>query len=127
MLKRSWDLLTQRHPILRTLFRQARKQPVQVVRATSRVSLTIHNISHEPEAQQQAILQQTVRQELMLPFDLGKGPLFRVNAFRLSDNSFQTLLTFHPILMDRQSVEMIHYEVSAIYEAALNEDVPSEL
>jgi len=126
VLKRSWNLLAQRHPILRTLFRQARKQPVQVVRAASRVSLSLHNINHEPETQQQATLQQTIRQELMLPFDLGKGPLFRVNAFRLSDNSFKTLLTFHPILMDRQSVEMIHLEVSAIYEAALKENLPSE-
>jgi amino acid adenylation domain-containing protein len=126
MLKRSWDLLAQRHPILRTLFRQARKQPVQVIRASSRIPLVLHNLNHEPEVKQQEVLQRIIRQELMVPFDLGKGPLFRVNIFRLSDNSFKTLLTFHPILMDRQSAEMIHLEVSAIYEALVKENVPEE-
>ncbi len=124
LLKRSWDLLAQRHPILRTLFRQARKQTVQIIRASSRVSLTLHNLHNEPEARKQEILQRVIRQELMVPFELGKGPLFRVNVFRLSDSSFKTLLTFHPILMDRQSVEMVHLEVSNIYAALMRESAP---
>lgn len=126
LLKRSWDLLAQRHPILRTLFRRARKQPVQIIRAHAQVSLVLHNFNHEPEAKQQEMLQQTIQQELALPFDLAKGPLFRVCAFRFFDNSFQTLLTFHPILMDRRTVEMVHREVSAIYAALLNGEVPPE-
>ncbi|MBZ5507161.1 MAG: amino acid adenylation domain-containing protein [Acidobacteriia bacterium] len=126
VLKRSWDLLAQRHPILRTLFRQARKQTVQIIRASSRVSVALHNLNHEPAARQQEVLQRVIRQELMVPFDLGKGPLFRVNVFRLSDSAFKTLLTFHPILVDRQSVGMLRLEVSAIYEALTRESVPSE-
>ncbi|HEV8495159.1 MAG TPA: condensation domain-containing protein, partial [Candidatus Angelobacter sp.] len=125
-LKRSWDLLAQRHPILRTLFRQARKQTVQIIRANARVSLAFHNLNHEAEARQQEVLQRVIRQELMVPFDLGKGPLFRVNVFRLSDSSFKTLLTFHPILMDRQSVEMIHLEASDIYDALTKGEIPAE-
>ena len=126
ILKRSWDLLAQRHPILRTLFRQARKQTVQIIRANARVSLAFHNLNHESEARQQEVLQRVIRQELMVPFDLGKGPLFRVNVFGLSDSSFKTLLTFHPILMDRQSVEMIHLEVSDIYDALTKGEIPAE-
>ncbi|HEX4604323.1 MAG TPA: amino acid adenylation domain-containing protein [Candidatus Angelobacter sp.] len=127
MLKRSWDLLAQRHPILRTVFRQARKQAVQIVRGNMRVALVIHNLKHEAEAAQQEIFQRTIRQELMVPLDLGKGPLFRVNVFRLADDSFKTLLTFHPILMDRQSVELVHLEFSAIYESLVKDNLPPEV
>jgi amino acid adenylation domain-containing protein len=126
LLKRSWELLAQRHPILRTLFRRARKQPVQIIRAQAQVTLTLHHLNHEPEATQQETLHKAIRQELALPFDLAKGPLFRINAFRTFDNSFKTLLTFHPILMDRHTVEMVHREVSAIYEALVNGDAPPE-
>ena len=126
LLKRSWELLAQRHPILRTLFRHARKQPVQIIRAHAQVALTLHHLNHEPEAKQQEMLQQVIQQELALPFDLAKGPLFRISAFRFFDNSFKTLLTFHPILMDRRTVEMVHREVSAIYQALANGDAPPE-
>jgi amino acid adenylation domain-containing protein len=119
ILKQSWSMLVQRHPILRTLFRQARKQPVQVIRAAVQVSLTLHSLNHEAEAEREEALEQVVRRERMLPLDIAKGPLFRLNIFRFSENNFKTLLTYHPILLDRQSVEMLHLEVSSIYSALL--------
>ena len=72
------------------------------------------------------MIEQVIREEFALTFDLAKGPIFRVNVFLLSDNSFKTLLTFHPILLDQKSVEILSCEVSAIYAALLKDEVPPE-
>ena len=54
LLKRSWNLLAQRHPVLRTLFRRARKQPVQVIRGAAQVPLALHNLKHESRGKKAA-------------------------------------------------------------------------
>ena len=122
----SWELLVRRHPVLRTVFRRARKQPVQIIRNYLPLSLSVYDFSDRPEENQKEALQTLCEKELTAPFSLADGPLFRVIAFRLSRDYFQTLLTFHPILLDHQSVETIHGEVSAIYHVLQNSQVPSE-
>src|ERR671910_187197 len=45
LFERSWNVLAERHPVLRTVFRQARKQPVQMVLQRRPVSLAVHDLS----------------------------------------------------------------------------------
>jgi amino acid adenylation domain-containing protein len=126
LLRRSWDMLALRHPILRTVFRRARKQPVQVIRKIATVTLNVHIIVATPEHQRQELLQTAMRQDRAIEFDLAEGPLFRVNVFQFDDDSWSTLLSFHPILMDGETVSMIRAEVAVIYRALQNGDPPLE-
>lgn len=119
-LHRCWQEVVQRHPILRSVFRRTHKQPVQMIRGDLAVSLTIYDVSETTTQKQDEEIRRLIVKDLDFRFDLANGPLFRLSAFRLSRGHFQTLLTFHPIILDRQSVEVIHAETAAAYPALLD-------
>ena len=58
------------------------------------------------------------------PFDLARGPLFRVQVFRRSDRDCVVLLALHHIIGDFWSVGVIVHEVAALYAAAMAGEAP---
>ncbi|HLJ27398.1 MAG TPA: amino acid adenylation domain-containing protein [Candidatus Angelobacter sp.] len=128
IFERSWQLLVERHPILRTVFRQARKQPVQMVLKNGALPLAVHDLRAMSAEAQDIEVQRVAEEEAGLSFDLGNGPLFRLTLFRLAEARFATLLTFHPIMIDRRSAQLLESQAEAAYhhlrkdEAAPAED-----
>src|SRR5262249_49330320 len=64
-----------------------------------------------PEARDLAAL------EAGTPFDLARGPLWRVRLVRLAAQEHQALLTLHHIVSDGWSTDVLVHEVAVLYTA----------
>jgi hypothetical protein len=59
-------------------------------------------------------------EELGRPFDLGIGPIFRTILLRLKEDVHILLITFHHIICDEWSFEVLEKELRAFYECFAN-------
>src|SRR5436190_13242887 len=69
-LQQALDALVERHEILRTVFKMAHTDPVQVVQAPCAVTLEIRDLTGVPEAGRAAKVNQAVMAEAQRPFNL---------------------------------------------------------
>ena len=116
-LERSFTELVRRHAILRTTFALRDEQPVQIVGPVVPITIPIEDLGHLSEAERQARLQAAIRDESGRPFDLAQGPLIRLRLSTLSAEESVLLLSFHHIIGDGWSGEIITRELNALYRA----------
>ena len=112
VLKKSFDVLMNRHQALRTVIRNGEEGPYQVVLEQPGLSFTAENAAGLPEKVFQELLSATAER----PFDLENGPLFRVSVFR-TDTTRVLLFVFHHIVVDFLSLELVLGELGAVYQA----------
>jgi amino acid adenylation domain-containing protein len=67
-----------------------------------------------PEAQENALRAHS-DEDARKPFDLHAGPLLRIAAFRLNEQSIALLLTGHHIVLDGWSANQLLEEIAAVY------------
>ena len=106
-----------RHAILRTTY--AAGAPVQVVHASQ--PLDFAEIDATGTAEQD--LHARLRDEAHRPFDLERGPVFRVRVFR-TGAAPALLVTFHHIAYDLWSMATFLSELGALYRAAAGDGPP---
>ncbi|MFP2902949.1 condensation domain-containing protein, partial [Corallococcus sp. 4LFB] len=114
-LRRTFTELVRRHESLRTTFRAQEGQPVQVVAPAAEVPLAQVDLSSDANAEARA--QALAEEEVRRPFDLERGPLFRVTLIRLSDTEHVLLLSVHHIVSDGWSRGVLIREVGTLYGA----------
>jgi len=103
------DALVARHEILRTTFVELDAEPWQVVNEPRSLRLRPEPLPDEAEFDR----------ALRPPLDLAKGPLFFGRLFRIHDEEHLLLLVVHHILNDAWSMDVVHRELAALYEAEL--------
>ena len=109
--------LVRRHAILRTAFSEEKGQPVQLVSPSIDVRLPEVDLTGLPETERESEWVRLAHDEGRKPFDLTRAPLFRVIAVHLSPRSHRLLVTLHHIIVDEWSMELLHQEVSRLYDA----------
>ncbi|MET0396107.1 MAG: amino acid adenylation domain-containing protein, partial [Longimicrobiaceae bacterium] len=107
-LTRALTEIVRRHEALRTVFPVVDGGPVQVVRPTESVRLRA-----EPAASAAAL----VREEMLRPFDLEAGPLFRVRLARLPGGDHLLLVVLHHAVGDGWSAGVLLRELGALVRA----------
>lgn len=116
--------LVERHGSLRTTFavpEGGENEPQQIVAPASAAkdfALEFIDLGHLDEAECEAGLVAELRSEPRRPFDLEKGPLFRVRVLRCDDQRNVLTLTLHHIVVDGYSMGVLFRELAALYEAA---------
>jgi natural product biosynthesis luciferase-like monooxygenase protein len=116
--ERAWEQLLARHTILRTCFlSQQLDEPVQVVRQQVKLNYQRHDWTADTPEQRQAKLQELLWADQ--GFDPARAPLFRVVEVRLAARSLEIILSYHPVLLDKQSVKSMLDEVMGCYDAML--------
>jgi pristinamycin I synthase-3/4 len=125
LLERVIDQIVKRHEILRTRFEEVDGQPLQIIDNTHSFSFTGDDIVPVEELTEKDIAR-LVREEGMRSFDLVKGPLFRLRAFRLSDEEHLVVMTMHHIISDGWSMRILAGEIRSLY-AAFAAGLPSPL
>lgn len=110
--ERAWQELLARHTMLRTCFLTQLEDPVQVVRQQVKLAYERHDCGEEAE-RAQAELEDLLRMDARREFDPARAPLFRVMEIRLGARLFEIVLSYHPVLLDERSVELIFDEVLA--------------
>jgi amino acid adenylation domain-containing protein len=116
-LEASLTALVARHESLRTACAVVDEQPVQVIAPTTPVSLPFQDLTAFPEPGRDDEVHRLVHQEAQQPFDLTTGPLWRGQLLRLGPEDHVLLLTFHHIITDGWSMEIVFRELCALYTA----------
>jgi acyl carrier protein len=122
-LQRALDAVVARHETLRTRFLTEGGNPRQVVDAPC--SLPLHVIDRGDVAalargSEQArvrALRDTTAEDGRRPFDLERGPLVRAALLRFADDDAVLVLSFHHIVADGWSYQLLAREVAAHYRA----------
>jgi len=113
-LRRAWEALAERHPVLRTTYHERDGEPIQVVRAES-APLFAHVDAGGwswPELRERAVA------EARRPFDLERGPVLRVTLFSRAADDHVLLLAIHHVAADLWSLTVLLHELRELYPAA---------
>ncbi|RMQ48892.1 Pyoverdine sidechain peptide synthetase III, L-Thr-L-Ser component [Pseudomonas cichorii] len=110
-LRRSVELLIERHETLRTTFEQQGDEALQVVHPATPFTLNVDRL------QAGETVETYVEHEVQQPFDLQQGPLLRVRLLSLGDAEHVLVLTQHHIVSDGWSMPIMVEELLRFYEA----------
>jgi amino acid adenylation domain-containing protein len=108
--------LVGRHEALRTTFPSVDGEPVQAIAPAGPFPLPVVDLGGLPEAAGGAEASALIQQDLLRPFDLGTGPLFRAALLKLGAERHALLLDMHHIVSDGWSIEILLRELAALYE-----------
>ncbi|HEU4873754.1 MAG TPA: AMP-binding protein, partial [Pyrinomonadaceae bacterium] len=110
-LRRAFDALVRRHPMLRARFPSRDGGPVCVV--SEDVEIDFEDAANWSEA----ALRNRLQVEAWTSFDLENGPLLRVLLFRRSSRECVLLLSAHHIIVDFWSLAVLLRELASLYKA----------
>ena len=115
-LEQSLNALRRRHTILRTVFTlDAKRQPIQMVRAFAPVALPMTNVTDLPAAEQEAAVARWIEKNARQPFVLHDEPGMRTCALRRHEQEHLLLLVFHHIVYDFWSQSVLLSELQTLY------------
>ncbi|WP_256867992.1 condensation domain-containing protein, partial [Candidatus Entotheonella palauensis] len=115
-LAQSIHEIVQRHEILRTVFVDTDRGPVQRIAPWGEV--TLRRVTLSAEASETAVMQQ-LQHEAMRPFDISQGPLCRVWLGELTPTDHLLLITMHHMVSDGWSFALFFRQLASLYHAYL--------
>ncbi len=121
-LRRSWESVIERHPILRTAFvSDGLKETLQVVLPARPLEWTEIDLRNLSEAERQQRLSQALADDRAKNFDLAAGQLLRLTLVRTQNDEWQMVWSTHHLLIDGWSWPVIFSELAQFYsgESAL--------
>ncbi|MBP5974473.1 amino acid adenylation domain-containing protein [Brasilonema sp. CT11] len=121
ILHKAFEILIQRHSVLRSTFPKRSKEPMTQVHQNQKVDFQQIDASTWCEED----LNQKVLREHRHPFDLKREPIIRVRLFTRSKQEHILLLTIHHIVFDGWSVGILLEELRRLYPALKNGVQPS--
>jgi len=116
-LARTFAEVVRRHDVLRSRLPESAGRPVVAVGPAELHPLSVVALDGLPEAVREGEILRLANAEARRPFQLDRGPLFRVSVVRLSSASHALLATMHHIVGDAWSTAVLIREVSALYPA----------
>lgn len=125
-LERSLNEIVRRHESLRTTFATVDGQPEQIIAPFAPLALPALDLSELSEAEREAQAGKLFAEESLRPFDLARGPLFRILLLRLGATEHVAIFSMHHIISDEWSLGVLARELAALY-AAFSQDRPSPL
>ncbi len=115
VLEQTLFRLAQRHESLRTVFVESAEMPRQLILAESVIDLqwAADDVIDRNTGRQQASTIATA----LRPFDLAKGPLWRLLVIECGHDTYELYLVMHHIIADGWSVNVLLNELAGIYTA----------
>jgi NRPS condensation-like uncharacterized protein len=112
----AWNDLIRRHASLRTAFvSQKTSQPLQIVLREFVLRVAFTDLCASSVTEQQAFLDTWKDQDRRMGFDLSGGGLLRVALFRLKDEVYEVVWSFHHIILDGWSAALLIAELFRLY------------
>jgi amino acid adenylation domain-containing protein len=125
-LIRSLQQIVERHEALRTAFTEVDGVPMQSITPASTFRVSRIDLRPVPQEEQRPILDEMLAEEASEPFDLRQGMLIRARLIQLQDEEHILCITMHHIASDGWSIQILHRELLALYEA-FDQQQPSPL
>lgn len=114
----SFQLLIQRHEVLRTYFKTNEEGEVrQYVVPTSQVTFKIEEKDFSLVEKQEEEITDYLQERNNKPFDLEQTPLVRASLIKLKEEEYVFFLSLHHIIGDGWSIEILISEVVKTYNA----------
>ncbi|HSS51482.1 MAG TPA: condensation domain-containing protein, partial [Thermoanaerobaculia bacterium] len=109
--------VARRHATLRTTFVAVDGEPAQVIGEPRPVVLPLVDLADLPAERRSSETTRLAHEEAQQPFDLVRGPLFRVTLLALGECDHVVLTTMHHIITDGWSTGVLVRELGAVYAA----------
>jgi amino acid adenylation domain-containing protein/natural product biosynthesis luciferase-like monooxygenase protein len=122
-LEASFNFIVKRHESLRTVFCEVEGQAFQKVIPPNKFKLEISYLDikdHNEKA-----LDALIEEQATMPFDLLRGPLFRLSIISLTPTKHLYVFVVHHIVCDGWSLEILSREFNHIYKELLQQREPS--
>ncbi|MCA9419494.1 MAG: amino acid adenylation domain-containing protein [Nitrospira sp.] len=123
-LQRALDLLVFRHETLRMTFTSEDGIPSQLVGQKSQVDIIYHDLREWTPSTPHQRARELADKEAERPFNLSRGPLFRVMLLELSSEEHWLSLTLPHIIADGWSMEILWRDLGKLYQDCLNGRTP---
>jgi amino acid adenylation domain-containing protein len=118
VFEEAWHRVVAHHPVLRAAFAWERvAQPRQVVLRDVQVPFERLDWSDRSEEAQRAAHLDLLREDRSRGFDLSQAPLQRMWLLRISETSHVFVWSFHHLLLDGWSINLVLRQVLTTYEA----------
>ena len=117
ILEQAFNIVIDRHEILRTTFDLVEGEPVQVVAPSRPISLPVIPLDTSSDMEKNNKANEMITSAAKEPFDLRNGPLIRVFLIRLGDNDHILFSAVHHIVSDQWSSGVFSREITIIYNA----------
>src|ERR1043166_2658847 len=123
-LERSFAEVVRRHEAWRTTFLWHGNQAVQMVHPPpTQIMIPFVDLRAHPQPEQEA--QRIATEEAHQPFDLARGPMYRLRLIRLSETEHRLYLTLHHIIFDGVSLyRVLLPELLSSYDAFVRNESP---
>ena len=118
-LKQSILEIARRHEILRTTFPNKNGHPVQVISPNVSVTIALEDLQELPENVRTEKINQLITENVKRPFNLTKGPLWRVQLLHLTSEEYILQLTIHHLIFDGWSMGVFSHELNSLYKSFL--------
>ena len=116
-LEKTYVELARRHETLRTTFHSTDGNPVLRIAAEPNIVFDTVDLRHLPEVEREAEAKRLSEEDARKPFDLTRGPLFRIRLFQLEDEEHVLHFNMHHIISDFWSFGVMAREIAALYTA----------
>ncbi|ROQ63162.1 amino acid adenylation domain-containing protein [Streptomyces sp. 840.1] len=119
LFAQAWQQLIDRHSILRSAFVwEGVSEPVQVVQRKAPLPFAVRDLRGLPD--QEGQLDAFLAEDWTRGFDLSRAPLVRVTVLRTAEERRFVVWSFHHILLDGWSVQILQKELFALYRRLLD-------
>jgi surfactin family lipopeptide synthetase C len=113
-----WQHVMRRHPVLRTSFHwSGLEKPLQVVHRDARIPIQWTDLRHLSIETQDRTLETYLAADRQRALDLEAAPVMRLQVFGVAADVSKFVWSFHHMLLDGWSGQIVLREVAAIYEA----------
>jgi len=116
ILTQSFELLADRHEILKTNYRSTSSGIIQEVNPNWKLPVEHIYLEEQTPPEQQATLSKGIVKAGRFPFDLATDPLFQLTIFHLGNEEVELVVAMHHIVGDGWSMGLINSEVSKLYQ-----------
>ncbi|HQT23446.1 MAG: hypothetical protein B7X86_11615 [Sphingobacteriales bacterium 17-39-43] len=120
-LEKSLHALFKRHDALRSGFSADGKQ--LCIFSEGKLQYNYQDISGTDPDRQKDLIDQFLVEDARTSFNLLTGPLFRVNLFKLAEESHHLTLSSHHIICDGWSISIIMQDLGKLYSAGIKSEI----
>ncbi|HEY0016596.1 MAG TPA: amino acid adenylation domain-containing protein [Longimicrobium sp.] len=116
-LRRALREIVDRHESLRTTFGEDGGEPRQRIAPAVPCAVPLRDLSRLDVGERDAALHEAIARQARSPFDLERGPLFRMELLRTAADEHVLLVTIHHVVTDGWSMGVFFREMAALYDA----------
>jgi NRPS condensation-like uncharacterized protein len=122
VLEKAFNEMLRRHESLRTVFREADGEPIQIILPELTIPLLMKNVQNLSAKERETELRRLAVEQANIPVVLSKGPLMRTSLLNMGPDEQVLLITIHHIIMDVWSLKILRHELAILYNAFFKGD-----